>query len=412
MQPPIPGARTNALARNLRLVESRNVTYVDAEFPVFWKSAHGATVIDVDDNTYLDLTAAFGVANAGHSNPHVAAAIAAQANVMMHAMGDVHPTEVKVRLLEKLSDLAPSSANKTFLASTGSEAVEAAMKTALLATGKPAFAAFRNAYHGLSIGTLEVSGIAAFREPFASALPNRTLLLPYGDLEAARVALEARDDVGAVIVEPIQGRGGNVVPPPDFLPGLREICTRRGMLLILDEMYTGFGRTGSFFSCERERVVPDILCVGKALANGFPLSATIARAEIMDAWPVSSGEALHTSTFLGNPMGCAAALATIEQIESLGLVERSRSLGAELGERLQTLRKHRSVLDVRGRGLMWGIELRDGATCGRVVKALLQRGVIALSAGPLGNVLHLTPPLVIPKPDLMNAIDTIEECIV
>ncbi len=409
--PPIPGKTSHELGHRLRSVESQNVTFLGKEFPVFWRSARGAMVQDVDGNAYLDLTAAFGVANAGHSNPRVADAIALQAKTMMHAMGDVHPTEIKLRLLEKLGHLAPGGSNKTFLASTGAEAVEAALKTAILATGKPAFAAFENAYHGLSIGALEVSGIAKFRTPFASALPGRTLFLPFGNIETARAELSKRRDIAAVIVEPIQGRGGNVVPPAGFLRGLRDACTQLDMLLIVDEMYTGFGRTGAFFACNDEEVVPDILCLGKALANGFPISAIVARSGVMDAWPVSRGEALHTSTFLGNPMGCAAAIATIEEIARLGLVERARKLGSAFGQRLERLRALPSVLDVRGRGLMWGVEFRDGATCERTVQALLKRGVLALAAGASGNVLHLTPPLVIDDVELMRAADTIEECI-
>lgn len=422
IQTPVPGPRTRELTPQLRTFESRNVTYVDDRVPVFWESASGATVTDVDGNRYIDLTAAFGVANTGHSNPYVAAAIHDQAVRLMHGMGDVHPTEVKVKLIEKIAAITPGDLSKTFLASTGAEAVEAALKTAMLATGKSAFAAYRGAYHGLSIGTLEVSGIEKFRAPFASALPKKSVFLEYPRanplaadegagvaLEEARRAMSARKDLAALIVEPIQGRGGCIVPPKGYLSGLRRLCTELGVLLIFDEIYTGFGRTGTLFASEHEDVVPDILCIGKAMANGFPISATVARADIMDAWPESPGEALHTSTYLGNPMACAAALANIGEIERMELPAKARQLGVVLASRLDALRADGKVVDVRGRGMMWGVELSDGAVAERAVKDALRAGVILLQAGPQGNVLSITPPLVISQRQLFRAIDILSE---
>lgn len=412
LRTPVPGPRTRELTRGLQSFESRNVTFVDERFPVFWETTRGATVTDVDGNRYIDLTSAFGVANTGHSNPYVAAAIRDQAVRLMHAMGDVHPTQVKVELLEKLAEITPGDLSKTFLTSTGAEAVEAALKTAMIATGKSAFASYRGAYHGLSIGTLEISGIEKFREPFSSVLPKHTLFLDYprtGDaLDRVRTALSSRSDIAALIIEPIQGRGGCLIPPKGYLSELRELCTSLGILLIFDEIYTGFGRTGTMFACEQDGVVPDILCVGKALANGFPISATIARPDIMDAWPVSAGEALHTSTYLGNPMGCAAALANIAEIQRMHLPQRARELGAKLGARLEMLRTSGKAVDVRGRGLMWGVELPDAATAQRVVVQGLRHGVILLQAGPAGNVLSITPPLIISERQLVRAIDILE----
>lgn len=221
---PVPGPKTLALGPALRAHESRNVTFLSPRFPVFWESARGATVTDVDGNRYLDMTAAFGVANAGHANPQVVAAVAQQAARLMHGMGDVHPTEVRVRLLERLQTVLPPGLGTVFLATTGSEAIEAALKTAILATGKPHFAAFRGAYHGLSFGALEVGGIEKFREPFAGAIGGATLLLdfpratPGGDADAALAAirerLAQRNDLAAVIAEPVQGRGGCILPMP------------------------------------------------------------------------------------------------------------------------------------------------------------------------------------------------------
>ncbi len=400
----IPGPRTRELAGKLRRVESRNVTFVDERFPVFWESSCGANVTDVDGNRYIDLTAGFGVAGTGHSNPRVAAAIAEQAGRMMHAMGDVHPAEAKVSLLEKLAAITPGGLSKTFLASTGAEAVEAAMKTAIIATGKSRFVAFRGAYHGLSFGALEICGIEKFRDPFRTMLPDRAHFLDFPQspdaLDDVRQVMDAGGDVAAVFIEPVQARGGNYVAPDGYLRGLRELCTTRGVLLICDEIYTGFGRTGQMFACDWENVAPDILCIGKAMANGFPISAAVAAPNIMDAWPESPGEALHTSTYLGNPMACAAALANIGEIERLKLPQRARELGSLLEERLTLLCANHRLPQPRGRGLLWGFELEDGARASKLVKDALRNGIIVLQAGPLGNVVSIAPPLVISRRQL------------
>ncbi|MBC5829856.1 MAG: aspartate aminotransferase family protein [Candidatus Eremiobacteraeota bacterium] len=413
----IPGVRTSELVPNLQRFESRGITYLADDFPVFWQSAAGASVTDVDGNRYIDLTAAFGVANAGHSNASVASAIGDQACRLMHAMGDVHPTEIKSRLLQKLADIAPDGLSKTYLASTGAEAVEAALKTAMLATGKPAFAAFNGGYHGLSFGALAVCGIEKFRTPFARALPPETTFFEFPArsftaaaldelLENIRRTLKARSDVGGLIVEPVQARAGIIVPPDGFLRGLREICNELAIVFILDEIYTGFGRTGTMFAAQHDGVLPDIICLGKALGNGFPISATIAKPAIMDAWERSRGEALHTSTYLGNPMGCSAALASIGVIEGSALPERARALGSEVGARLQKLSASR-VIDVRGRGLMWGIQVSDARTAAHVISKALQAGVIVLQTGEAGDVVSVTPPLMIPHDELMRALDVV-----
>jgi len=415
---PIPGPRTGELSEHLRAVESRNVTYLGADFPVFWESAEGATITDVDQNRYIDLTSAFGVAGVGHSNAYVVATIHDQAGRLMHGMGDVHPTEVRIRLLEALPRLLPKGLNKTFLATTGSEAVEAAMKTAILATGKHRFIAFRGAYHGLAPGALALCGIEKFRTPFASIVPDVAEFVDFPDasttdaataLAALASRFEGRDDIAALFIEPIQGRGGCVVPPTGFLRGLRDWCTQREILLVADEIYTGFGRTGAWFACDQENISPDMMCIGKAMGAGFPVSATVGRTEIMDAWPSSSGEALHTSTYLGNPMGCAAALATIHELERGNLPDRARELGSVLGPRLQSFARHDGVRAIRGRGLMWGVVLNNAEHADRVVKAALRRGVIILQAGIEGNVLSLTPPLVITQQQLLRALDILEE---
>lgn len=414
----VPGPASHRYRALLRQFESQNVTAFFDDFPVFWDCAEGATVTDVDGNRYLDFTAAFGVANAGHANRRVAAAIAEQAARLAHGMGDVHPTAVRARLLERLAALLPGAAWKTFLATTGSEAVEAALKTAMLATGRARFAAYRGAYHGLSLGTLPLCGFETFRGPFARALGPEAVPLNYPDaasgitageaIAETRASLRAAGDVAAVIIEPIQGRGGVVVPPDGYLRALRALCDEIGALLIADEIFTGFGRTGTWFAVQREGVMPDILCLGKAMGSGFPVSATLARATVMDAWPVSRGEALHTSTYLGNPMGCAAALATIEEIERLDLVARAAAFEPYLRARLEDVRSRRLVRAVRGRGLLWAVQFRDAATAQGVVRGALQRGLILLQSGARGDAISISPPLVITQTQLSRGLDLLE----
>ena len=418
----VPGQRSAALSKRLRAYEQRNVTFFGDDFPIFWESAQGATVIDVDGNAYIDCTAAFGVANAGHCNPNIARAVAGQANRLMHGMGDVHPTEIRVTLFERLAKILPRELDRFFLATTGSEAIEAALKTAMLATGKSRFAAFRGGYHGLSFGALAVGGIERFRKPFYQVLAQSPLLLDFphegGGPRAGSAGFETdippagRDgDLAAIVVEPIQGRAGAIVPPPGYLRELRRICDERGALLIVDEIFTGFGRTGRWFAMERDEVVPDILCIGKAMGSGVPISATIGRAKVMDAWPRSTGEALHTSTYLGNPLACAAAIATIDEIERLELPARSNRLGKSIDRRLQSLRALRGVSDVRGRGLLRAVALDKAERAERVVRRALSNGVIFLQSGIEGDVVTISPPLTIEEDRLGRAIEVLEAAI-
>ncbi|HEU0013063.1 MAG TPA: aspartate aminotransferase family protein [Longimicrobium sp.] len=436
---PPPGPRSRALAAELARYESPNVTYLADDFPVFWDAARGANVRDVDGNVYVDLTAAFAVAGVGHAHPRIVAAVQAQAGRLLHGMGDVHPPAIKVQLLHALAEVTPPGPNKTVLASSGAEAVEAALKTAMIATGKPGVLAFRGGYHGLTYGALSVSGRDDFRAPFLPQLGVRAEFLPYPDpyrsphgtdpaevcaatLGAAEQALDSAGDaaraIGAVIVEPIQGRGGDVVPPDGFLPGLRRLCDERGVVLVFDEVYTGFGRTGKWFACEHWGVVPDLLVVGKGLTGGMPFAACIGTDAVMDRWPKSTGEAIHTSTFLGHPLGCAAALASMSVLREERLVERSAELGARILDRLRAFAAgHPYVGEVRGRGMMIGVELvRDRETgepapelAGRAVVEGLKRGVLVLGGGVHGNVLSLSPPFVITDAQVDYALGVIEE---
>jgi 4-aminobutyrate aminotransferase-like enzyme len=425
--PPGPGSR--ALAERLRRVESPNITQLSDDTPIFWRDALGANVLDVDGNIYIDFTAGFGVAAAGHRNPRVVDAIKRQLDSLAHGLGDVHPPEIKVRLLERLAEIAPGELGQTILASSGAEAVEAALKTARRASGKPGVLCFSGAYHGLTYGALSVTDGDFFRAPFADQLGIQVTRLPYpnpyrpaaelegGDLLSAALdqvaqRLDADSSLGAIIVEPILGRGGIVVPPDGFLGGLRELCDARGLTLIFDEVYTGFGRTGRWFACEHEGIVPDLLCVGKALSGALPFSACIGRPAVMAAWPQSEGEAIHTSTFLGHPLGCAAALAQIDEIETHGLADRAASLGDTLLGRLRDMQGRLPAIgDVRGRGLMVGLEIvRDGEfpdpeRAGQLAVRALEKGLILLGGG---HTLELTPPLTITMAQLDFALATLE----
>jgi 4-aminobutyrate aminotransferase/(S)-3-amino-2-methylpropionate transaminase len=396
----IPGPKSRALSRQLRRYESRNITFVSDHWPIFWQRAAGANVWDVDGNRYIDLTAAFGVASVGHGNPRVVAALKSQAGKLLHAMGDVHPNELKLSLARELVKLTfgrwAKSAGRVIFANSGAEAVEAALKTAATRTRRPGVIAFEGAYHGLTYGALDTTWRRHFRSPFSKQLGHFTAHVPFG-----RVPNVANiENFGAVIVEPIQGRGGIVVPPDDFLPRLRKFCDNHNLVLIVDEIYSGFCRTGRWFACEHWGMTPDMVCVGKAMAGGFPISACIGRAEVMDSWPESQGEAIHTSTFLGNPLGCAAALASINEMKWMKLDKRSRELGKWLATRLEKIGK------VRGKGLMLGLEVGNAVP---LVEKLLQRGILALPEGDHNETLGLTPPLVITERQLEYCVGELNE---
>ena len=351
----------------LRDYESRNVLFTepDGSWPIVWERAQGVNVWDAEGEKYLDLTAAFGVAAAGHANPNVVKAGQKQMAKLLHAMGDVHPHALKAELARELSritferwtnppDLKTKNSKfktgKTIFSNSGFEAVESALKTAMLATKKTGVIAFEGAYHGLGYGALNATHRNFFRSPFQPQLREFGYFAPFpkktSDLATVEFQVRhffRRERIGAILVEPIQARGGINVPPKEFLPLLRKLCDEHGALLILDEIYTGFGRTGKWFACEHSGVIPDLICLGKALTGGFPLSACVGRADIMDAaWPVSTGEAIHTSTFLGHPVGCAMALAQIKEIEKLKLPEHSAELGKFLLDALASIQDSKS----------------------------------------------------------------------
>jgi 4-aminobutyrate aminotransferase-like enzyme len=421
------------MAERLRAVESRNVTHVSPEWPVFWEQARGANVVDADGNLYLDLTGAFGVALLGHAHGGVSVAVAEQAASLVHGMGDVHPPTVKLRFLERLAALAPWPEALVVLSSTGSEAVETALKTALVATGRPGILAFEGAYHGLTLGSLAATDRDLFRAPFLRRMYGGVAFAPFPDPlrhgpGAARLSMEKveaildrgapnGDTIGAVIVEPVQGRAGVRVPPDGFMTRLSELARERGALVVADEIFTGMGRCGAMYASERVGLEPDLVCLGKALGGGLPLSACVGRREVMDAWPESGGEAIHTSTFLGHPLSCAAGLAVLDALEGEDIPRRARALGDRLAGALRAaLAGVEGVAEVRGLGLMLGIELaRRGdpvaGAGGRAARFALGEGVLLLPAGEHGHVVELTPGVDLTDAQIGCAVDVVSRSV-
>ncbi len=432
---PPPGPQSRQLTERLSRVEPPTSSIIPrGQTPVFWERSRGANIVDADGNVYIDLTAGFCVATAGHSNPRIVQAIAQQAETLMHSQGGINPNRQRVELAEKLSERAPGQLSVSHIANTGSEAVETALKTARIYTGRHTVIAFQGGFHGKTTGALSVSSQNYYRRPFLNMLPD-TVHVPYaypyrcpthsddgcffcdgGYLEHILTMPDSGvADVAAVILEPIQGHGGWIVPPKRFVQTVRRLCDEHGILLIADEIITGFGRTGHWFGMDYYDVAPDIMVVGKGLASGFPISATITSEEIANAWEPM----MHTSTFLGNPVGCAAALASLAEIEEKGLVRRGAELGAYFKSRLEELQQeHHLIGEVRGVGMMVGLEFvkdrttREPATeeGARVVDAALQRGVIATNyGGSYHNVLKMSPPLVISQEQLDRVIEVLNE---
>jgi len=419
------------MGERLRAVESRNVTQISSEWPVFWEEARGANVVDADGNVYLDLTGAFAVALLGHGHPRVMAAMAEQAEVLPHGMGDVHPPGAKLRFLERLAALAPWPEARVVLSSTGSEAVETALKTALVATGRPGIVAFRGAYHGLTLGSLAATDRDLFRAPFVRRMYEGVAFAPFPDPlrhggDAARRSLDAveailergapnGDAIGAVVVEPVQGRAGVRVPPEGFMSRLSALARERGALVVADEIFTGLGRCGARYGSERVGLEADLICLGKALGGGLPLSACMGKRPVMDAWPESGGEAIHTSTFLGHPLSCAAGLTVLDVLEAEDVAGRAGAMGERLLGLLRAgLAGVDGVAEVRGLGLMIGIELGWGARAepavgagARVARLALEKGVLLLPAGEYGHVVELTPGVDLTDAQLSFALEVV-----
>jgi 4-aminobutyrate aminotransferase / (S)-3-amino-2-methylpropionate transaminase / 5-aminovalerate transaminase len=412
---PPPGPRSRELSADLRELEAPGVNTIQAGEPsILWEEARGANVRDVDGNIYIDLTAGFGVAGVGHRHPRVVAAVRQQADRLLHALGDVHAHPLRVELARRLVSLAPVDDAQVFFAISGAEAVEIALKTALGATGRPGrpgIIAFEPSYHGMTLGALAVTSRPEFRDPFAAHLHPHVRRLPFGiDLARVDEALSA-GEVGAVIVEPIVGREGVLIPPSGWLSGLASLCRSHGALLIADEIFTGFGRTGRLFAVDHEGVRPDILCCGKALGGGLPIAAVLARRDLFRCWE-TSGEARHTATFLANPLACAAALAVLEILQEENLPARATRLGEDLGRRLAAWpQRFPAVEEVRGRGLLWGIQFRSAKVAKTWMLDAWSRGVLLLAGGPEGRVAQIVPPLMIREELLGGAVGILESLV-
>jgi len=379
-------------------VEERLMANVYAKRQIVITRGKGALVWDINGKEYIDCTGSYGVCIVGHSHPRIVEAIKRQAETLISCHASFY-NDARSELLQKITQIAPKGLDKVFLANSGAESVECAIKLARKFSGKPEIIAMIGAFHGKTMGALSATWDKKYREPFNPLVPEFKHVPP-DDLEKVDEAITEK--TAAILVEPIRGEGGIRVPPNGFLPGLREICDEKDVLLILDEVQTGFGRTGKIFACEHWGVIPDILCLAKSVAGGLPLGITIAKENIMSS--LKLGE--HTTTFSGSPLVCAAACAAIDVLVEERLPERAAKLGGYFKERLEGLRaRHKIVKEVRGLGLMLGVELRFDVL--NMILKSMDRGILILDAGR--NVLRFLPPLVIEREHVDRVIATLDE---
>ena len=366
--------------------------------PLVITHGKGASLWDTEGREYLDCTSNYGVAITGHCHPRVVEAIRNQAELLLSCHGTFY-NEARSGLLERLSTVAPDGLKRAFLSNSGTEAIEFAFKLARRSTGKTGIIAMMGAFHGKTMGALSATWNKKYRTPFMPLVPGFSHV-PYGRLERVEAAID--DETAAIIAEPIQGESGINVPPDDFLPGLRDICDDKGVLLILDEIQTGFGRTGDMFACQHHGIEPDILCLAKAVASGLPMGVTMATEELMSKLKMGD----HSSTFGGGPVACAAACATIDVLRDERLPERAKTNGEYMLSKLEELaERYRIVRGARGRGLMLGLELRFDVL--NIIMGSLERGVLFLDAGR--NVVRMLPPLIIDRVEIDRAIAVLDE---
>ncbi len=400
------------------------------------ESASGLELHCLDGKTYLDFTSGIATANTGHCHPKVVAAAMRQTQSMIHSAVGITYHESLVRLCEALGGVTPPGLDMFFFGNSGAEAVEGSIKLARYVTRRPAVVAFTGGFHGRTYGaaslTTAKSKYRLHYEPFVGSVYFAPYADPfhgrYGDDEA-RCASDALDglrqlldrvvpasEVAALVVEPVQGEGGYIVPPRAFLAGLREICNEIGALLVFDEVQTGFGRTGEMFAAQTFNVTPDVMAVGKGIASGFPLSATIAPQERMRQWLAGA----HGTTFGGNPVSCAAALATLEVIDDERLLENCRVQGERLLQGLRDIQSRNPIVgDVRGVGLMAALEFapldqsREAAQelAMRVLDGCLERGLLLYVAGLYSQVVRMMPPLVVGSVEVERALSIIDEVV-
>ena len=367
--------------------------------PVALVSGRGSRVVDVAGREYVDLTAGWGVTSIGHCHPALVEAIHAQAGRLMQTTNIVY-TLPQLDLAERLARLTGRALPRAFFVSSGAEAMDGALKLAHRATGRARFVSTRQSFHGRTLLALAVTGQAKHQDPYRALLLEGSVV-PYDDLAAARGAIDAR--TAAFVVEPVQGEGGVNTPRAGYLAGLRALCDAAGALLVLDEIQTGIGRTGRMFGYEHDGVTPDVMTLGKGLGGGFPIAAFLCTEAV--ARTVSRGD--HGGTYAGNPLAGAAAEAVLHVIEAEKLAERAAELGAHVEARLRAFAAEHPdrVVDVRGKGLLLGVELRDGDRAAALALRALERGVLINVAA--GTVFRLFPALNIPEDDLFPALETV-----
>ncbi len=382
-------------------IENQLMANVFGKRQIVMTKGKGATLWDINGKEYIDCMGSYGVALLGHCHPKVVAAIKQQAEQLICCHASLY-NDKRSEFLQKLISITPEGLNKAFLSNSGAESVECAIKLARKYTGKPEIIAMMGAFHGKTMGALSATWDKKYREPFLPLVPEFKHVPP-DNLEKVKEAITEK--TAAIIVEPIRGEGGIRIPPENYLQGLRQLCNEKKVLLIFDEVQTGFGRTGKLFACQNWGITPDIMTLAKPFAGGLPIGITIAKQNIMSALKI--GE--HSTTFSGGPLVCAAGCAAIEALIEEELTEKAAATGKYFKTRLEDLQnKHKIVKEVRGLGLMLGAELRFDVF--NIIQKCAQRGMLILDAGR--NVLRFLPPLVITKEQIdktISVLDTVLE---
>jgi LysW-gamma-L-lysine/LysW-L-ornithine aminotransferase len=377
--------------------EDSHLATLYQRFPVNLARGKGARVWDIAGKEYIDCMGGYGVALVGHCNDRVVAAIKKQADTLITAHMSVY-NDTRLQFMEKMATVAPQGLTKMFFTNSGAESVEAALKFARKYTGKPGVIAMNGAYHGKTFGALSVTYNEKYRKSFMPLLEG-VKFVPYSDPEKLEEAID--DTTGTVIVEPIQGETGIIVPPDDLLPRIREICNRRNLVLVFDEIQAGLGRTGKMWAGQNWNTTPDIMCLAKGIAGGIPMGLVLAKPEVMDAMKL--GE--HSSTFGGSPIACAAGVATLEALTDDKLVENAAKMGKHFKEGLNRLKeKHKIIREVRGIGMMLGVELRFEVK--DVLFDGIRNGLLMLYSGR--NIIRLLPPLVMDETTVSRAVDIMD----
>jgi 4-aminobutyrate aminotransferase len=413
-------------SNNLSLVSPVWYRYTD----IIAERGEGSFVYDTDGNAYLDFTTGIGVTNTGHCHPEVVRAVQEQAGKLLHGQANIvfHPP--LLALVEELRSILPPELDGIFFSNSGAEAVEGAVKLARVATGRPNVLVFQGSFHGRTVGTMSLTtSKTIYRAGYQPLMPG-VFVAPYPyayrhgwepekasdwcleELRHLLITQTAPQETAAILIEPVLGEGGYVVPPADFLQGIRQICDEHGILLIADEIQSGFGRTGRWFAFEHFEITPDILTLAKGLASGLPLSGVIARMDLMEKWTPGS----HGGTYGGNAVACAAAVATIRVIREQGLLENARARGVQFMAGLAHLQETYPVIgDLRGLGLMIGAEFTgsdgrpDKDTAKAVVHACLEKRLLLLTCGPWDNTIRFIPPLVVTSEEIDQALEIFTE---